>query len=740
MYPMKSSLSTSSRVDVVSVMLPLPLATPYDYLVPGDMAVEIGSFVNVPLGQRKVTGVVWGKPRGGVEPGRLREIETLLDLPPMSEDAVEFVNWVANYTLSKSGRVLRMAMSAPEAFYPRKVSTAYKLAPGISGQSESLPPDLRVTDARKRILQVLARGNPISASALAKTAGTSSNVIRALVLAKVLETVSVEESISVLQPNPDLVRANLNRRQQTAAKKITETLDKGYSVSLIDGVTGSGKTEVYFEVIAAVLRSGKQAVVLLPEIALTSNWLDRFVASFGVLPVVWHSELRKSERRRNWLSVLEGKAKLVVGARSALMLPYRNLGLIVIDEEHDPSFKQEEGVIYNARDMAIVRGRIGGFPVVLSSATPSLETMDNVWRKRYHRVSLPQRYSGAQLPDISPIDMRKEVLDQQSWLSPALIDVVRNTLKTGEQVMLFLNRRGYAPLTLCRACGHRLGCPQCTAWLVEHRLRDRFQCHHCGYSTSMSKKCPVCQAENQFAACGPGVERLAEEVHQILPKARIEIMSSDTVRRAAEAQVLVRRMEAQEIDILIGTQIMAKGFHFPMLTLVGVVDADLGLAGGDLRAAERTYQLLQQVSGRAGRASRPGRVLVQTFQPEHPVMEAIVAGDRNQFMLAEAEARREHNMPPYGRLAAIIVSGPNEKAVDQTAKFLGRTAPGHDGINVFGPAPAPMSIVRGRYRYRLLVRAKKEFNIQNLLRRWIFTIKPVKGTRISIDVDPYNFI
>ena len=556
----------------------------------------------------------------------------------------------------------------------------------------------------------------------------------------ILQAILVEEDKPVNRPDPCKVGVALSEAQSAVAKELIAAVTKGYSVTLLDGVTGSGKTEVYFEAIAAALYANQQVIVLLPEIALTADWLGRFEQRFGTLPVVWHSDLPMSERRRNWRAILRGEAKLVVGARSALMLPFRNLGLIVIDEEHDSSFKQDEGVVYNARDMAVVRAHIEDVPVVLASATPSLETVDNVWRGKYRYLSLRERFAGASLPVINAIDMRQENLDRQNWLSPTLERAVCETLMAGEQAMLFLNRRGYAPLTLCRACGYRLECPQCTSWLVEHRLYDRLQCHHCGYTAPLPKSCPSCKAEERFAACGPGVERLAEEVGDKFPDARCEIMSSDTVRKAAEAQELVKRMREREIDLLIGTQIMAKGFHFPLLTLVGVIDADLGLAGGDLRAAERTYQLLHQVSGRAGRARRSGTVLIQTFQPEHPVMRALVGGDRDAFIKSEAAARRQHNMPPYGRLAAVIVSGKNENDVERTAISLGRSAPRIDGISVLGPAPAPITVVRGRHRRRLLMRARKDVNVQKLLRRWVFACRPAAGVRIAIDIDPYNFM
>ena len=724
----------------VSVLLPLQIVAPYDYLVPPGMTLEEGSFVQVPLGARLVTGVVWGPGRGDIDPEKLRKISGVLDLPPMPEDLRRFVDWVAGYTLARRGGVLRMAMSVPRALDAPKTVIEYGMAPGVDEKSESLPGGARLTDARRRVLRMLGSGRTKTAVDIAKAAGTSASVVRGLADAGALLAVTRTEDSSVPQPDPHLCGPDLSDTQSAAACELVKAADGGYSVTLLDGVTGSGKTEVYFEAIAAVLAAGRQVAVLLPEIALTADWLGRFERRFGVPPVAWHSDLPMTLRARNWRAIVRGEARLVVGARSALMLPYHDLGLIVVDEEHDPSFKQEDGVIYNARDMAVVRGHISDVPVVLASATPSLESVNNVWRGRYRRLSLPERFAQASLPEISAIDMRAEQIDSQSWVSPSLEAAIRQALSAGEQVMVFLNRRGYAPLTLCRACGHRLECPQCTAWLVEHRLKDRLQCHHCGYSASLPKTCPSCDAEDRFAACGPGVERLAEEVRHRFPNIRFEIMSSDTIHRATEAQALVRRMVEREIDMLIGTQIMAKGFHFPLLTMVGVIDADLGLSGGDLRAAERTYQLLHQVAGRAGRAGRQGRVLLQTFQPEHPVMQALTSGDRDGFMEAEAASRRQHTMPPYGRLAAVIVSGRNEVAVDKTANQLGRSAPHYDGVTVLGPAPAPIAVLRGRHRRRLLVRAAKDVSLQEVLRPWVFGHKPKGGVRIAVDIDPYSFM
>lgn len=533
------------------------------------------------------------------------------------------------------------------------------------------------------------------------------------------------------------------------ADALCARVHEGFGVDLIDGVTGSGKTEVYFEAIAAALRAGRQVLVLVPEIALTTQWLERFEARFGAPPAEWHSELGSARRRRIWRAVADGRARVVVGARSALFLPYRDLGLIVVDEEHDHAFKQEDGVTYHARDMAVVRGQMEGCPVVLVSATPSLETMINVERGRYRRFVLAARHGGATLPAIDLIDMRRENLPAGTWLSKKLAGALQETIGRGEQAMLFLNRRGYAPLTLCRGCGHRLECPNCSAWLVEHRYRlggARLQCHHCGYTTAMPDECSECGAADRFAACGPGVERLAEEVAATVPGCRYAVMTSDTVTGPKAAAEIVRAMAGGELDLLIGTQMMAKGYHFPRLTLVGVVDADLGLSGGDLRAAERTYQLLAQVAGRAGRADHPGRVMLQSYMPEHPVMRALMSGNRDDFLAREAEERRMVGAPPFGRLAAVILSTPDEReaaglAREVARRIAGAIANGARGdAEILGPAPAPLALLRGRYRQRVLVKSSRSVNLPALVRAALDGFKVPARVRIQVDIDPYSFL
>ena len=740
----QASAAETSETDRRAVLLPLPLAGVYDYRVPDGMAVEPGAFVVVPLGARRIAGVVWGPGEGEVEENKLKDIIGVIDIFPLSEELRGFIDWTAGYTMARLGSVLRMAMSVPDALDPPRAETAYVRTDGNRPETESPDSRIRMTDARRRVLAALADGVPMRAADIAREAAVSAGVVGKLVEAGLVERVSIVSGPSFPAPDWRLPGPELSDDQQTAVDALAVDIgapgDSRFAVALLDGVTGSGKTEVYFEAIARALAADRQAVVLLPEIALTAQWLERFERRFGAAPAEWHSDLTGSHRRHTWRAVASGAARVVVGARSALYLPYRDLGLIVVDEEHDTSFKQEDGVVYNARDMSVVRARIAEIPVVLASATPSLETVVNCESGRYQRLVLPRRHAGASLPDIRVVDMRHETLARDSWVSPTLRAEIVRVLAAGEQAMLYLNRRGYAPLTLCRACGHRLDCPQCTAWLVEHRLAGRLQCHHCGYATRLPKECPKCDAADPFAACGPGVERLAEEVADLLPRARLGIMASDTIHGPAAAADLVRRVQDRQIDILIGTQIMAKGHHFPMLTLVGVIDADLGLAGGDLRAAERTYQLLGQVSGRAGRAERAGAALLQTYDPTHPVIQALASDDRDGFLAAEIEARRAHAMPPFGRLVALIVSGRDEAAVEAAGRDLARAAPREAGIEVLGPAPAPLALLRGRHRRRLLLKAPKDVHVQPVLRRWLRGVRTPSSVRVQVDIDPYSFM
>ncbi|MCZ6763439.1 MAG: primosomal protein N', partial [Alphaproteobacteria bacterium] len=710
----------------VSVLLPLPLGGAYDYWCPEGEALAPGDIVTVPLGRREVTGVVWGPGEGGVAPEKMRHVVARREVPRLGETMRSFIDWVADYTLAPPGAVLAMTLRSAGTLEPPRSIVAYRLGPPDAWE------DLRQTPARRRVGELMASTPPLARPELMREAAVSAAVIKGLVEAGALiedhlPPPPIFEVPDWRAPGPDLAP-----EQAAAAAELKTALGAngsggGFSVILIDGVTGSGKTEVYFEAVAAALAQNAQVLVLLPEIALTAQWLDRFVARFGVQPAVWHSDVGTKRRRLTWRAVATGEARVVVGARSALFLPFAELGLIIVDEEHEAAFKQEDGVHYHARDMGVVRAMIGDFPAVLASATPSLETLVNVTRGRYRAVHLPARFAGALLPKIEVVDLRADppprgsqhTTTTRNFLSQPVRDALVATLKADEQSLLFLNRRGYAPLTLCRACGHRMGCPNCDSWLVEHRFRRRLECHHCGFGGPVPAACPACAVPDALVTCGPGVERIADEVAALLPDARQAMMTSDTVHGPQAAAELIGRIEAHEIDILIGTQMVAKGHHFPRLTLVGVVDADLGLAGGDLRAVERTYQLLHQVAGRAGRGQLPGRVLLQTYAPEHPVMRALVGGDRDAFLAAEAAAREDGGWPPFGRLAALIVSGRDQQAVDATAAALGRSAPIGPDLQVLGPAPAPLAMLRGRHRRRLLVKTGRDVNIQSVVSPWV---------------------
>jgi len=741
------SLFTDGRR--LAVLLPLPVEAPYDYWVGPDLDdLAPGDVVRVPLGSRMEVGVVWGAGAADVPETKLRPVLERLDVPPLPAPLRALIDWCAAYTLAPLGQVLRLALSVPEALEPPKPRAGYR--PAVADLGEV--PGLRATDARRKVLAAAAgwprTEPPPTAAALARSAGVTPAVVKSLADAGGLSVVPVVEDPEVPAPDPHTPGPRLSPDQQSGAERLRAMVGAGFGVTLLEGVTGSGKTEVYFEAIAETLAAGRQVLVLLPEIALTARWPDRFRARFGAMPATWHSDMPRAQRRDLWRAVSHGRVPVVVGARSALFLPFPDLGLIVVDEEHDSAFKQDEGVAYNGRDMAVVRGRTGALPVILASATPSLETVLNARTGRYQHVPLPRRHGNAQMPTLATLDLRehppekwdRQGVPAQSFLAPPLLTAMGETLARGEQTLLFLNRRGYAPLTLCRACGHRLHCPNCSAWLVEHRHRRQLQCHHCGYNIPIPTACPMCGAEESLAPCGPGVERLAEEVAARFPQARTVVAASDTLMGPAAAAALMERIEGGGVDIIIGTQVMAKGHHFPLLTLVGVIDADLGLSGGDLRAAERTFQLLHQVAGRAGRAERPGWVLLQTTDPTHPVMRGLVDGNAEHFLSVEAETRQALIMPPFGRLVALIVSGREEDSVVTAGRALARSAPRAPGVEVLGPAPAALALLRGQHRHRLLLKATRDVRVQPLVRDWLAGTPLPRGVRVRVDVDPYGFL
>ncbi len=719
---------------IVDVLIPVALDHAYSYRVPDTLEVAPGDLVRVPLGTRECTGVVWtdcATPGPGLD-NRLREVAAKLDVPPLRPELREFVNWVSNYTLSPRGMVARMTLRMGEHLGPERVRAGVRLAG---------PPPARMTAARQRLLALLADGLARSKSDAAHEAGISIGVIDGLIDEGTLEPVQLPPEPIARPPDPGHSVPDLSAAQAAAGGALRAAVDRGFSVMLLDGVTGSGKTEVYFEAVAGAVARGRQSLILMPEIALTGQFLDRFAARFGARPAEWHSDLNPRRRARTWHAVAAGEISVVAGARSALFLPYANLGLIIVDEEHDTAYKQEDGVHYHARDMAVVRGHIAKIPVVLASATPSIETEVNARRGRYKRLHLPERFGGAHLPATEAIDLTREGPPRGRFVAPRLAEAVKIALEREEQALLFLNRRGYAPLTLCRACGFRFSCPNCDAWLVDHRFRRQLVCHHCGFFTPRPPSCPKCQATESFVACGPGVERLEEETAALFPNARIMVLSSDLIATAEHMREELKEIAEGRVDIIIGTQLVAKGHHFPKLNLFGIVDADLGLNSGDPRAAERTFQLLHQVAGRAGRETGRGQGYLQTHQPNHPVMRAIIAGDREAFYATEIEARERTGFPPFGRLASLIVSGPDRPSAEGFARRLAGAAPLAEAVRVLGPAEAPIAVIRGRHRFRLLAKAARNYDLSGYVRGWLAGApKAEAGVRLEVDIDPVSFL
>jgi primosomal protein N' (replication factor Y) len=719
---------------VVDILVPVALDQTYSYRVPAGLDLAPGDLVAVPLGPRECMGVVWAdnpSPNPRLH-NRLKDVDEKLDMPPLKAELRQFVDWVSGYTLASRGMVLRMALRMGEHLGPGRERVGVRLTG---------PAPQRMTAARARVLKLFADGLTRSKGEAAREAGVSAGVIDGLIDEGALETVVLPPEPVALSPDPDFHKAEFSLAQLAAADALRTAVEQGgYTVTLLDGVTGSGKTEVYFEAVAENIRRKRQTLILMPEIALTAQFLDRFAGRFGTRPAEWHSQVSPRKRARTWSAVAANEVPVVVGARSALFLPYADLGLVVVDEEHDPAYKQEDGAHYHARDMAVVRGSIAQIPVVLASATPSVESEVNARRGRYRHLHLPERFGGASLPSIEPIDMRREGPPRGRFISPRLAEAVAVSLTRGEQALLFLNRRGYAPLTLCRSCGFRLQCPNCDAWLVDHRFKRRLVCHHCGFSMPPPAECPNCQATDSLAAVGPGVERLEQEAAELFPQARVLVLSSDLVESVERLRQELDDVTEGRFDLIIGTQLVAKGHHFPKLNLVGIVDADLGLGNGDPRATERTFQLLHQVVGRAGREDGRGIGFLQTHQPEHPVMRALISGDREAFYRNEIEQRERTGYPPFGRLASFVITANDRHTAEAYGRTLANAAPKNEDVRVLGPAEAPIAVVRGRHRFRLLVKSPRGFDLSAYLRGWLAGApKPRGNVRLEVDVDPQSF-
>ena len=726
---------------VVKVLIPNVVNTGYDYRLTGDA--DLGQFVRVSVMNRPYIGVVFGFGDSGLPPDKIKNVAEIYP-SKLSADDLLWIQKMSAWTLMTPGAVLRLIINVPDAFLPPKIEPLYNFNFAATG---------KMTDARQMVMDAYSANDntAMTITDLRNIARVSHAVINTMIKRGLLTLCDnrIIESNEFNYIYHDTGNVILNDEQSGAAHVIGDAIDVGgFSVHLLDGITGSGKTQVYFDSVLRAYNAGKSVLLMMPEIALTAQFMTRFQKRFGAPPIVWHSNLTAARRREIWRGVLNKKIRIVVGTRSALFLPWQDLGLIVIDEEHDTSYKQEDMGNYHARDMAILRAKIAGFPIVLASATPSLETLNNVDLGKYKILKLTSRFGGAQMPIISTLDMREnrptdyklpnDDTPQHGNLSPALCDAIADTLNAKQQVMLFINRRGFAPITQCKKCGWVAMCPECSVGMTYHKRLNKLLCHMCGRTMELPKKCPECGGEvSQF---GVGLERIEQEVSARFPNARTALVSSDTIMTRQTLERLVAKMENGEIDIVIGTQILAKGHHFPNLTLVGVVDADMGLYGTDFRAGEHTFQQLFQVAGRAGRGKFPGRVLLQTYQPDNPVLTAICNCDRDSFIKNDMESRRSAKMPPFGQLIAVIVEGEKEQTLKSFCETLAASAPKLNGGKIMGPIAAQIYQIRNWYRMRFLIAGDANAKLQPVVSHWLSTVRTPANIRIKIDVNPQNFM
>ncbi|MDC0342640.1 primosomal protein N' [Alphaproteobacteria bacterium] len=553
------------------------------------------------------------------------------------------------------------------------------------------------------------------------------------------DIVSYERDDKILS-EPTFKPTILNDEQDKAKQDIIKTQKSSNKPIVLEGVTGSGKTEVYFDLIEQEINQSKQILIMVPEISLTPQFENRFKERFGMDVNIWHSKITPKRRKEIWHKCYAGEPIVVIGARSSLFLPFANLGLTVIDEEHDSSYKQEDNIRYQARDLAVVKSNFEKNKLILASATPSLETINNINHKKYHHVFLSKQYSGLPLPQINLVDLSKNKLEKNQWISALLKKEIEKCLSNKEQALIFLNRRGYSPLSLCVECGYRHQCAQCSSWLVMHQQKKRLLCHQCGSIEEMSFNCPKCFAKDSIKFIGPGVERIGEELNQSFPDKVISVMSSDLINSPKKIKELIDKFSNKEIDIIVATQIMAKGYDFPNLSLVGVIDADAGLFGGDMRAIEKTYNMLQQVSGRAGRSQQTGNVIVQTYYPEQPIIQSLQQRDRTSFVQQALLEREQFNIPPFGFMTSIIISGPSKGNVEKISQQLVYFRKYSEEFSVLGPVEAPINLLKGQFRYRILLKGKSRKNLNIFTKKMVSSVKIPSAVRVVIDVDPYTFM
>ena len=718
--PAKSLFNQSMSQIFAQILLPLALDQSFTYK--SCEAVESGEVALVEFGKKEIWGVVLSASFEAPKDFSESKIKPILEKNPrlkLTKNQLKFIETIASYNLGSRGLVLRAFIGILNSDKVKKIS---------EGLVQKVEP------RNFRLKKLLTKQQEVFDELL-----------------KITHTPDVTLSLS---------KGDSGHGLESPFDKLRVTS----GVALLDGVTGSGKTEIYFALIAEILKQVQddggrsehsphlrprhpelvlgsrshppQILILLPEIALTSQLLLRFEEQFGFAPALWHSKISKKDKREIFYGVVEGSVRVLIGARSALLLPFKNLQLIVVDEEHDTSFKQEDVFNFHARDMCIVKGGLENFPVILSSATPAVETYANATSGKFHHFILEQRFG--QKNEIELVDLRREKMQSNEFLSQKLRSEMALNLSKNKQTLLFLNRRGYAPVTLCKSCGKKYQCGDCDFHLVLHKSKQQLICHHCGHQEKSILECKFCGEKDALISVGVGVEKVEEEVRRLFPTARIALVTSDNVTNFDEVDKLVKQILNREIDVIIGTQMIAKGHDFPDLNLVGIIDADAMLYSSQLRALEKTYQILTQVIGRAGRRDECGKIVIQTYNPQNFIFEKIIKGDKKNFYEFEISNRKTMELPPFSRLAKFEISSFSEGEAKSFAKKLISHFPVSDKIELFGPAPAPLQRLKNRHHFLVNLKTDKKINLQKLISDVIATLKVPKSVRIRIDVDPVN--
>lgn len=730
-------MSLKEKKLTAQILLPIIFDKSFSYYVNDAFNIEVGDVVLVNFMNRNCYGIVT-KVEEELEKSNFK-MKTILakdDELKISPNLIKLIEFAASYNLAPKGLFLKLAISILNSSKIKENSQVFCKI------NKNPPQNVKITPKRQEIIDLFGKKSEILLSEIVNLAKTSSSTVNSLVkngiLTKEIKKIAQKrEKFPEIEPNLFKLK-ELSSDQQNAADFLNKKIAQNqHSVTLVDGVTGSGKTEIYFNVISKILKEKSgQILILLPEIILVNQLIKRFENIFNFKPQIWHSKINNNQKRDIFYALNNGEIEILISTRSAIFLPFSNLKLIIIDEEHEASFKQEDIVNYHGRDMAIARAKFENIPVILSSATPSLETFVNAKSGKYEHLILKSKFFNNKKTQIELVDMKNSDLEKGCFISKELEKEMQNCLENKKQILLFLNRRGYAPLTLCKSCGHKISCKDCSSYMSYHQSLNKLICHHCGSESKFNIACENCEEEDSFVTLGAGVERIHEEVKSLFPLSKTALMTSDSLNNQEESTKIIEKIINNEVDVIIGTQIIAKGHHFPNLSLVGIIDGDSSFNNANLRAGEKSFQLLTQVIGRAGREKHPAKIFLQSYNINNLVFKYIIEQNRDDFFNLEIQNRQIMQMPPFGKMIAIIFISKNEDLAINCGKMIVSHFPNQENIEIFGPAPMPISKIRKNYYYRVLVKSDKKLNIQKLINNIISSFKTPNQVRIKIDVDP----